>query len=245
MTNATLPLFGLRDPISSTTHFVAFLWAIYATLFLCKLCWGQRLKVAALACFGISMVVLYGASALYHALQLSPEDIRPYRLIDHSAIYILIAGSYTPPLLVLLRHRRRWWVLTGILWGLAIIGIACKWLLPTAPYWLCVSLYLVMGWVGLLPLADWVRTIGFRGLKGAFWGGMAYTAGCMADLFQWPTIVPGVFGPHEFFHVMDLVASACIFVFMVRVVVPFRARQLRIVEPTQPALTLDATGLNA
>jgi hemolysin III len=231
MSQANWPFLGLRDPVSSGTHFAACLWAIFGTLILWRLTRGDRSKQLSLACFGLSMIALYAASATYHALQLTPEQLAFFQRLDHSAIYILIAGSYTPVFAVLIRQRARKLLYLGCIWGLAALGIACKWLFCGAPYWLTVSLYIGMGWLAVVPIIDLVRAVGVRGLLWALYGGLSYTIGGIADLVEWPVIYPGVFGYHEFFHLLAMGGTFCHFVFMVRHVVTFRGHRTYVSEP--------------
>jgi hemolysin III len=219
-----VPALGLREPISSATHFVAFLWAIYATLLLLRLCQGERTKQLSLGIFGASMIALYAASSAYHGVSLSVERLRLFQLIDHSAIYGLIAGTYTPAFLVLLHPGLRRRLLLGGIWTLALIGILGKWLLPETPYELTIGLYLGLGYSGLLPVLELKRAVGSRGLCWAISGGLFYTMGCLADLMQWPILYPGVFGQHEFFHLCSMAGTACHFNFMMLYVVPFTRR---------------------
>src|SRR6516225_9838355 len=127
--------------------------------------------------FGLSMVLLYGASGAYHAVP--GEDlllIKYLRLLDHSAIYVLIAGTYTPVFAVLLRGRLRI-ILLSLVWGLAAVGIAAKWLLPWPPYELTVALYIAMGWIVLIPIWQLIRAVGVHGMLWALLGGLLYTFG--------------------------------------------------------------------
>src|SRR4051812_8316217 len=148
MGQANWSFWGLRDPISSGTHAFALLWSIFAALILIRLCRGDRRKQLAVAVFGVSLVLLYAASTLYHAVRVSPEQLVYFLYLDHSAIYLLIAGTHTPVFAVLLPRSLRWRLL-AVMWGLAVGGVACEWLLPQPPYWLTVGLYLGMGWIGL------------------------------------------------------------------------------------------------
>src|SRR5262245_49540587 len=111
MPQGSWPFWGVREPVSSGTHFVAFVWAIYATVLLCRLCRNSRLKQWSLGCYGISMIVLYAASCTYHGVMVPENRLQFYRLLDHSAIYGLIAGTYTPALAVLLTPSYRKWLL--------------------------------------------------------------------------------------------------------------------------------------
>ncbi len=242
MPSQNIPLLGLRDPVSSATHFAACLFGLFATALLWRLARprGRRAQLA-LASFGASMVLLYGASATYHALRLSPDRLHFFQLLDHSAIYVLIAGSYTPAFYFLLPDRPyRRLFLAGI-WLFALTGIACKWAIPDVPYWLTVTLYLGMGWIGVLTVAEMLRAVGVRGMAWGLWGGLSYTLGGLADLFHWPHVLPGLFGYHEVFHLFAMGGTFCHFIFMVRHVFPFRRRAprprpARAPQPLSPSL---------
>jgi hemolysin III len=228
MPEENIPFLGLRDPVSSATHFAACLFALFATTVLWRLTRdrGRRVQLA-VGVFGASMVLLYAASATYHALRLTPDRLRFYQLLDHSAIYVLIAGTYTPSFYLLLPDRPYRRALLGGIWLFAAAGIACKWAIPEVPYWLTVGLYIGMGWFGVLTLTELLRAIGVRGLAWCLWGGIAYTLGGLADLFHWPRVLPGLFGAHEVFHLFTMGGTFCHFVFMVRDVIPYRRRTPR------------------
>jgi hemolysin III len=240
MTEQNIPWLGLRDPVSSTTHLAACLFGAFATAILWRLARprGRRAQLA-LAVFGVSMVILYGSSATYHALRLPPERLHVYQLLDHSAIYLLIAGSYTPAFYFLLPDTpQRRLFLSGI-WLIALAGIVCKWTLADMPYWLTVTLYLGMGWVGVLTVTEMLRAVGVRAMAWALWGGLAYTLGGLADLFHWPRVLPGLFGAHEIFHLFAMGGTFCHFIFMVKHVFPFRRRAPK----PRPATVLQPSNL--
>jgi hemolysin III len=151
----------------------------------------------------------------------APTLIRYFQKLDHSAIYVLIAGTYTAVFAVLLNGRRRV-VLLGLVWGLAATGIACKWLLPWPPYWLGVGLYVGMGWVGVFPAYPLIRAVGLRGMGCALAGGILYTAGGICDAVQWPVLYPGVVGSHEVLHLLDMGGTLTHVVFIVHYILPFR-----------------------
>lgn len=214
--------FPLRDPVSSLTHLVASVFAAYVTLLLCRLARGDRTKRKSLACFGITAVVLYAASGTYHAIRLPLDSptVEFFRRLDHSAIYLLIAGTYTPVFTVLLRGRQRAWLLTTV-WLLAGAGIAAKWLWPIAPEAVSVGLYLALGWLGVVPLRALLRAVGWGGMAWGLGGGVCYTVGAACELARWPVLIPGVIGWHEIFHVCDVAGTALHVVFMIRCVIPF------------------------
>lgn len=221
MSTFTNALGPFRDPVSAASHLLTCAFAGYCTLILWRLARGDRAKQLSLACFGLSMTLLYGASGTYHALPDSAAR-QFFRRLDHSAIYVLIAGTYTPVFVVLLRGRLRALML-ALIWAIAAVGIALKWLLPLAPSPVTVGLYLAMGWVGLLPLRALVRAVGPTAMAWGAFGGVLYTAGALCELLQWPVPVPGVVGPHEMMHLFDMGGTAVHYCFMVWYVLPHAA----------------------
>jgi hemolysin III len=213
--------FIFRNPVSATTHLLWCVLAMYITGLLWRLSRGDRLRQLSTGAFGLSMVLLYGASGVYHAVP-SREPLLPYlQKLDHSAIYVLIAGTSTPVFAVLLRGRLRI-ALLSLIWGLAGVGILAKWLLPWPPYWLTVSLYIVMGWIGVLPVWQLVRAVGVRGMLWALLGGILYTFGGVCDAAKWPILLPGIVGYHEVLHLADMGATLIHVYFIVRYVLPFQ-----------------------
>lgn len=217
--------YGFRDPVSALTHLFWCLFAIYLTSLLWRLARGDRVRQLSIGCFGLSMVVLYAASGLYHAIPARfTELMHFFRLLDHSAIYVLIAGTYTPVFALLFQGRARV-LLLSLVWGVAATGVACKWLLPFPPYWLTVGLYIGMGWLGVVVALPLVRAVGLRGMAWGLAGGLFYTAGGVCDALHWPTLYGGIFGPHEMLHVLDMIATGIHVVFMIRFVLPYRAHR--------------------
>jgi hemolysin III len=214
--------FVLRDPVSSLTHLCAAALAVYVTLLLRRLTRDDPAKRRSLTVFGVSMVVLYAASGTYHAVNLPQPSavIEFFRRLDHSAIYALIAGTFTPVLVVVLADTwaRR---LLPWAWVLAAAGIAAKWLLPFTPHPLTVGLYLALGWLGVLPVGLLWQRLGRGGVFWAVLGGVLYTAGAACELTGWPYPLPGYFGPHEILHMCDMAGTAAHTVVMFRYVVPY------------------------
>ncbi len=213
--------FLFRHPVSAGTHLLWCVLGIYITGLLWRLSRGDRLRQLSTGAFGLSMVLLYGASAAYHAVP-GQEPLLPYlRKLDHSAIYVLIAGTYTPVFAVLLSGRLRL-VLLALVWGLAGVGIAAKWLLPWPPYGLTVSLYVAIGWIGLVPAWQLVRAVGVPAMLWGLLGGVLYTFGGICDAAQWPILLPGVIGYHEVLHLADMGGTLVHVFFIVRYVLPFQ-----------------------
>jgi hemolysin III len=216
----TIP-YVFRNPVSAGTHLSWCLFGVYVTGLLWRLARGDRARQWSVACFGLSMVLLYGASGLYHSVRGSPTLIKYCRLLDHSAIYVLIAGTYTPVFAVLLHGRFRAWLL-AMVWSLAGVGIACKWLFAAPPYPVTAGLYVALGWVGLIPVYSLIRAVGLRGMAWGLFGGLLYTAGAVCDVVEWPVLLPGVIGHHEVLHVFDMGGTLVHVFFLVRYVIPFR-----------------------
>jgi hemolysin III len=210
----------LRDPVSSLTHLFGFVAALYFTGLLWRLAAGDRLRRLSVACFGLSACLLYAASSAYHAILGPPALIEVLQRLDHSAIYLLIAGTYTPIYAVLLPDPLRVRLL-ALMWAMAVAGILCKWLLPLGAYGLSVALYVGMGWTGLFGLVSMFRAVGGRALSVGLLGGAFYTGGGLCDALQWPVINPEFFRPHEMLHVCDLAGTFLHVIFIVRTVLPF------------------------
>src|SRR2546423_1430461 len=180
---------------------------------------GTRASVAA-SVFAGSVAAMLGMSALYHRITWSPR-VRPWmRRLDHAGIYLLIAGSYTPVGLLTLSGRMRVVVL-AVVWSGALLAIGLKFAWVTAPKWVSVVIAIALGWVGVVAMPDVWRHAGPAAAALLAGGGLAYTAGAIVYARKRPDPVPLVFGYHELFHALTLVAVACQYVaiafFVIRV----------------------------
>ncbi len=136
---------------------------------------GDGTKIASALVFGIALIVMYGASTLYHAIRL-PNAKAILRQADHCAIYILIAGTYTP--ISLLGIKGAWgWTLFGIAWGIAIVGMSLKLLYPKRFHVLAVSLYALMGWMVVIAAKPLINNLDTLPLSLLLTGGIIYTVG--------------------------------------------------------------------
>lgn len=230
-------MLDLRDPVSSSTHLFTALWATFATLIMWRLTKGDRLRRTTATIYGISMIALYLASGLFHGLRLSPHGFRLLQRIDQSAVYTLIAGSCTPIVGLLLTGAFRKWLLVAI-WTFALAGIGCLWLLNKAPHEATVGLYLGMGWLGCVGIWHYYRAVGWHGIAWLIGGAAFYTLGAVCELVQWPTILPGIVGPHEILHISDMIGTFCHFVFIVRFALAYRPEAI---EANSPARTEAST----
>lgn len=166
-------------------------------------------RVSALV-FGVTAVVLFGTSALYHRGTWSPRAHSILRRMDHSNIFLIIVGSYTP-LSVLLLPRREATVLLVAVWSLAIAGILFKVFVTREMRWLSAPLYLGLGWAAVAYLPHFWDHGGPVVLGLVVAGGLLYTVGALVYAARWPDPSPRLFGFHEVFHAFTVVAFACHF----------------------------------
>ncbi|HEY2787071.1 MAG TPA: hemolysin III family protein, partial [Fimbriiglobus sp.] len=201
-----------RDPLCAFSHLLTAAWALFVTPFMVRLARPEPGRKLAVAAFGLSMVLLFLASGVFHGVPYTakndPVEFRFFQRLDQSAIFVLIAGTNTPPLVILVGGRLGKRLLAGI-WGLALIGIGCLWTLPKPPYAVVVGVSLGMGWLGLLPILRYYRSVGWRAMNWVWIGALLYTAGGICELTNWPWMRAGPvrFGPHEVFHLLCSAAS--------------------------------------
>jgi hemolysin III len=225
--------FIFRNPVSAVTHLLWCLLGMYITALLWRLSRGDRLRQMSTGTFGLSMVLLYGASGVYHAFP-GRTPLLPYlQKLDHSAIYVLIAGTYTPILAVLLRGRLRL-ILFSMIWSLAGAGILAKWLLPWPRYEITVAFYIAMGWTGVLPVVPLIRAVGVQAMLWGLLGGLLYTFGGVCDAAKWPILLPGIIGHHEVLHLADMGGTLVHVFFVFRYVLPFKREVLDICDAPLP-----------
>jgi hemolysin III len=190
-------------------HAYAFFVAAAAGVVLCSLA-AARPGVAPLvscAVYSLTVCGLFGVSALYHRRVWTPRGYQVMRRLDHSMIFVFIAGTYTP-FCVLLLDRRPATVILAVVWGGALGGAAMKLAWPHAKRWLSAPLYIALGWVAVFVLPD----IGHRSVTALVLlmvGGIAYSVGAVFYALRRPNPWPTVFGHHEFFHACTLVAAIC------------------------------------
>jgi hemolysin III len=211
----------LREPVNGLTHAAGGVLAFVGLFVLVASAAsaGRMDQIVAFGIFGISLVALYIASSLYHLLPLSPAGVARLRKLDHVAIFVLIAGTYTPFCLLALDGGWRWGVL-AIAWGLALCGASLKLLWMEAPRWLSVLLYLGMGWVAVAAVPALLRTLPAGGMAWVLAGGLTYSAGAMVYGLKRPNPIPGAFGFHELWHLFVVAGSACHFWAVLRYLVP-------------------------
>jgi hemolysin III len=202
----------IREPFNAGSHLVGLLLAAAGTWFLLGAADGPT-QLLAFAVYGATLILLYGASTVYHGLPLGPAGLRRLRTLDHIAIYFLIAGTYTPVAMVTLQDSGGRALLTTS-WVIAAAGIPFKIRWLEAPVWVSTATYLGMGYLALVVVAPVARIVGLEGVAWLVAGGIAYTIGAVIYARQRPDPLPGWFGYHGIWHLLVLAGSACHFAFM-------------------------------
>lgn len=162
---------------------------------------GTARHIVGVSLFGACLVILYAMSTLYHAFR-GPRVKKVFHILDHAAIFLLIAGTYTPFCLATLRGG--WgWSIFGVIWGLAVVGITFKAIFGPRFPWLSTSVYLAMGWLVVIAIAPLVRALPTGGLLWLFGGGICYTVG--VAFYSWHRLP----FHHAVWHLFVLAGSAC------------------------------------
>ncbi len=211
MTTATPPQPGLRPRLRGWLHFWSFIASVATGATLIALAASTVSAKAALATsvYGLTVVGLFGVSALYHRVTWQSDRVRTWmKRLDHSMIFVFIAGTYTPFALLAMNPGTGRVVLT-VVWVGAILGVTLKLAWPHSPRWLGVPIYIALGWVAVFVLPELLHHAGVAALVLLLVGGLLYTVGAVFYATRWPNPWPQVFGYHEFFHAATVVAALC------------------------------------
>ena len=204
----------IKEPVNALTHLSAAVLAVPATVYLLVLAAGGVERFSFLI-FGLSMVALYTASAIYHMLRVSPRYERVLRKLDHSMIFLLIAGTYTPICLISLKGPWGYGLL-AVIWSLALAGVLLKLFWIEAPRWLSTAIYLGMGWLCIFAFYPMIKALSGRAFLWLLAGGVFYSIGAVIYgrkkcLFSWHL------GFHEVFHVFIMLGTACHYITMLSI----------------------------
>jgi hemolysin III len=210
------------EVINTVTHMTGAIFSFLGMVILIVLSaeLGKPWHIVSFSIYGLSLMLLFLASSFHHGLNLSDKTNEIFRLFDYLAIFILIAGTYTPICLVI--NRTVWgWSIFGVVWTLAAIGITIKAVFPKIPRWVSHTLYVSMGWIGAVLIVRSISLIGSLGFILILSGGIVYTTGAAVYYFEKPNPIPGKFGFHEIWHLFVLTGAALHFIFMYFVVLPY------------------------
>jgi hemolysin III len=206
----TLAAGVVKPRLRGVIHQWSFFVALLAGVVLVVLAPEGRATVSA-AVYAAALAGLLGTSALYHRVTWRPAVRAWMRRVDHSMIFVLIAGTYTPFAVLVLTGSTQVVVLAGV-WAGAVAGIVFSLVWVRAPNWLAASAYVALGWFSLLALPQIAERAGIAALALILGGGAAYTAGAVVYALRRPDPRPAVFGYHEVFHVLVVVAAVAHFV---------------------------------
>ncbi|MBU5593722.1 hemolysin III family protein [Amphibacillus sp. MSJ-3] len=204
----------IREPINGFTHLAGAVFAFVGLLFM-VIKGAQTLtltsEILSLIIFGVSMILLYATSATYHMVIASDHVIAWLRKLDHSMIYVLIAGTYTPYCIITLRGTLGWSLLI-IIWLTAISGVLFKMIWFHSPRWLSTLLYIIMGWLIIFAIAPLSANLAMEGVIWLVLGGIIYTIGGVIYAVKPKWLESKYLGFHEIFHLFILAGSLAHFI---------------------------------
>ena len=202
----------IREPFNGISHLLGAVLSVAGLIVLLVLAQGRVLPTLSFSIYGISLIVLYTISALYHSLHISKAQEAMWQRCDYIAIYLLIAGTYTPVCLLCLPDPMRRSMLLAV-YGIAVVGIALTLLWKGKPHWIRLVLYAVMGWLAVLILpylhANFPVVVNWMVA-----GGLVYTGGVVFYATERPRIWPGKVEGHEIWHLFVMGGSICHFIMM-------------------------------
>lgn len=204
----------LREPINGLTHLIGAilsLFALIAMLLKIHIVGASTITVVSVILFGLSMILLYSASATYHSVIASDKVIKWFKKLDHTMIFILITGSYAPFCLVALNGKVGVKLFSAVS-ICAILGIIFKMFWVTCPKWISSVMYIGIGWFAIFAIYPLSQVLNIVGLIWLIMGGVMYTIGGVIYALKSEKIRIGAFGGHEIFHVFIMLGSLCHFI---------------------------------
>ncbi len=178
---------------------------------------GDLLSVATSIIYGLSVTLLFSASALYHYKKKEENEKSIWRTLDHISIFFMIAGTYTPVVSLVMNGAWRISILS-VQWGLVVLGLILKLIWLRSPRWLTTAIYLTMGWIAVIALKPLYDSTSLSTVLILLGGGILYSLGAVIYAVKKPNPVPGFFGFHEIFHLFVLAATIVHFILVYRIV---------------------------
>jgi hemolysin III len=204
------------EVFNSSSHMAAALFAVMGAAFLItrSAVAGQVWSIVSFAIYGASLFGVFLFSTLHHGVKCSPRTDIILRNCDYIAIFPLIAGSYTPICLILLRDSYIGWTIFGVVWAAAVVGIVLRVAFNDMPSWPLSTLYITMGWLGAFVAVPVYQQIGILGFLLFLGGGVFYTIGFVIYNIEKPNPVPGKFGFHEIWHIFVILGALAHYLMM-------------------------------
>lgn len=198
-----------REPINGFTHLVGAVlsfMALLAMVIKTTLNDPSPVSITSVIIFGISLIILYSASATYHLAVATEETIKFLRRVDHAMIFVLIAGSYAPYCLISL-HGPKGWILFGVIVAIAIAGVSFKLIWFKCPRWISTVIYVAMGWMAMFLIVPLYNALSANGLALLVGGGVLYTIGALIYATKPSFLKFNSFEHHEIFHIFIMLGS--------------------------------------
>lgn len=205
---------GFYDPVSAVTHLIGAVAFTVLGVLLVRRGRGNRVRVAFLSAYAFSCVLVLSMSGLYHMTAVGGAARPVLQRLDHSAIFGLIAGTFTVVHGLLFKGRMRW-VPLAMMWVAAAAGVMLKSAyMDDVPEWAGLSAYLAAGWIGGISAMLLWRRHGFTFVRPFIWGGVVFSAGAALEFARWPVLIPGFVQPHEVFHLLVLAGAVMHYAFV-------------------------------
>lgn len=209
----------MKEPANTITHLIPLLAGFAGLGFLIAQFMDEPAKLTTGVIFGVSVVLLYGASTAYHWIRTTPGKVKVLRKLDHIAIYLLIAGTYTPVLYFGLDGWWRWGMLTAV-YALSLVGIAMKIWFLHLPRSVSTVFYIALGWIAVIPLGKLWSALPAEAMALMLLGGAAYTIGGVVYATKRFDFFPNRFGFHEVFHIFVSIGTVLHFVMIAGYILP-------------------------
>jgi hemolysin III len=208
----------MQNPIRGLLHGSAAVFALTGFVVLVQGSQGRPAVLAGVVIFGFALTAMFTVSALYHSIPWSEGWKRRMQRVDHSLIFTVVAGTFTPLALVALEGGVRVAAL-GLVWGIALVGILLKFLLNDEKTWLSITLQTTMGWTALIWLPWFQARFGWGAVALILAGGACYTLGMIFFATKRPRLFPRIFSYHEVFHLLVVAGSTFHFLAIARYVI--------------------------
>ena len=195
-----------KEMFSTMSHLFGAIFTILGMIILIIKSIGNTANIIIAIIYGLSTFFLFISSTIYHAQKKEENEESIWRKLDHIAIFIMIAGSYTPICFLFLDGIWRWSILI-LQWILVFSGIVLKLIVLNTPRWVTVTIYLVQGWVAIIPFYQLTKVMPLVSILLLIAGGLSYTVGAIIYKLKKPNPLPGKFGFHEIFHIWIIIGA--------------------------------------
>jgi hemolysin III len=200
-----------REPVNGLIHLCGAITAFFGLIALLIFGWNGAMRIVSVSIYGLSLIAMFSTSAAYHLAKVEPAVLLTLRKLDHSAIFLLIAGTYTPFCMIAFTGFWRWGLL-AIIWTIAAVGIVIKVFYLKAPSWVNVVIYVVMGWLCVMAAPKMLYVLPVDTMIWLIIGGVVYTLGAVVYVTKIFDFVPQKFGFHEIWHIFVLIGASAHYV---------------------------------